>query len=65
MSAKSEPIDHDDHRLDFGLFGRYVTVLLVALAVAAVAVAVLVDPLVWALAVVIVGALVLWSELVR
>jgi Flp pilus assembly protein TadB len=58
--------DHrEDDRLDLGRFGWAVTVLVVVLLVAAVAVALLVDPLVWGLAVVMVGVLVLWTRLVR
>jgi hypothetical protein len=57
--------DDEDHRPDLGPFGRSVTVLIVVLLVGAVAVAVLVDPLVWVLAAVMAGVLVLWTRLVR
>ena len=50
-----------DDRPDFGLFGRAVSVLIVGLLVAAVVVAVLIDPLVWVLAALLLGTLVLWS----
>ncbi|MCD2191857.1 hypothetical protein LQ327_00435 [Actinomycetospora endophytica] len=57
--------DHEDPRPDLGVFGRSVTVLIVVLLVAAAAVAVLVDPLGWVLAVVLAGMLLLWTRLVR
>lgn len=57
--------DRDDDRLDLGALGRSVTVLIVVLLVAAVAIALLVDPLAWFLAVVLVGVLLLWTRLVR
>lgn len=56
---------HEDHRPDLGLFGRVVTVLIVVLLIAAAGVALFVDPVTWVLVAVMVGALVLWSRLVR
>lgn len=65
MPAENDRRGREDDRHDLGPFGRSVTVLIVLLLVTAVAVAVLVDPLVWVLAAVTAGALVLWTRLVR
>lgn len=65
MRADDGRGDQEDHRPDLGLLGRSVTVLVTVLLVGAVAVAVLADPLVWVLAVVLVWMLLLWTQLVR
>ena len=64
MRADDGRGDQEDPRLDLGLFGRFVTALVIVLLVAAVVVAVFVSPLVWVLAAVLVGMLLLWTRLV-
>lgn len=59
MSANKNP---EDARLDFGAFGSVVVILLLGVVILAVAVAAVVDVSVWPLALVMVGALVLWTR---